>query len=206
MRRHLVPPRAFAIPWRPAGISLQRLGVTRGDDDHIVELLHYPDDADRLAALRGRPVPRLLVVTPPHLPPPSVDPLEDWVWGTASGDDVEARVAALQARHQATQAAPTLDGAGRLCCAGATVRLSPTERALAGRLLADFGAVVGRDALTRVAWPRGWVGARTLDTQMMRLRRHVVVVGLAVRTVRARGWLLERLAGAETPIAAPRPA
>ena len=172
-----------------------------------VELLHYPDETVRLATLRQRGVPRLLVVTPPHLPPRCVDPFEDWVWGTAGSADVDARVAVLDARvrAQAVQV-PTLDEAGRLRVDGTTVRLTPKEAVLTSRLLADFGEVVGREALTRVAWPRGRVRGRTLDTHMMRLRRHLAAVGLAVRTVRARGWLLERLDGATTTLTAAPPA
>ncbi len=131
-----------------------------------------------------------------------MDPLEDWVWGTASRSDVDARLATLEARRRAKEeVVPTLDGSGRLVVDGATVRLSPTEAVLAGRLLADYGEVVGREALTRVAWPLGRVRARTLDTHMMRLRRHLAAVGLAVRTVRARGWLLERLDGTAPTVA-----
>ena len=123
-----------------------------------------------------------------------MDPLEDWAWGTASRSDLDARLATLEARRRAREKlVPTLDLAGRLVVDGATVRLSPTEAVLAGRLLADYGEVVGREALTRVAWPLGRARARTLDTRMMRLRRRLAAVGLPVRTVRARGWLLERL-------------
>ena len=179
----------------------QRLGRGRGDDDRIGELLRYPDDGAR-SALRDRGAPRLLVVTPPHLPPPGVDPLEDWAWGTASRSDLDARLATLEARRRAREKlVPTLDLAGRLVVDGATVRLSPTEAVLAGRLLADYGEVVGREALTRVAWPLGRARARTLDTRMMRLRRRLAAVGLPVRTVRARGWLLERLDGTPTTVA-----
>jgi DNA-binding response OmpR family regulator len=131
-------------------------------------------------------------VTPPHLPPTSVDPLEDWVWGAASPRDVDARVAALERRARRGDV-PAIDEAGRLRVDGATVLLTPMEAVLAGRLLRDFGEVVGREALRRAAWPRGRVRERTLDTHMMRLRRHLAGVGLAVRTIRARGWLLERL-------------
>jgi len=172
-----------------------------------VELLHYPDETVRLATLRQRGVPRLLVVTPPHLPPRCVDPLEDWVWGTTGTADVDARVAVLEARRRAQEVeVPTLDEAGHLRVDATTVFLTPMEAVLASRLLADFGEVVGREALTRAAWPRGRVRDRTLDTHMMRLRRHLAEVDLAVRTVRARGWLLERLDAATTALAAAQPA
>jgi two-component system phosphate regulon response regulator PhoB len=132
------------------------------------------------------------------------DPLEDWVWGSASPGDVDARVEALEHRHRA-RALPTLDESGDLRCHGVTVVLTPTEAVLVARLLADFGEVVGREALTRVAWPHGRVRARTLDTHMMRLRRRLAAAGLVVQTVRARGWLLEHV-DAPADVPAPVPA
>jgi len=143
-------------------------------------------------------------VASPHLPPVCPDPLEDWVWGSASPSDVDARIEALEHRHRA-QELPTLDESGSLRGHGDTVVLTPKEAVLVARLLADFGEVVGREALTRVVWPHARVRARTLDTHMMRLRRRLAPAGLVVQTVRARGWLLEYLdapADAPAPVAA----
>jgi DNA-binding winged helix-turn-helix (wHTH) protein len=58
-------------------------------------------------------------------------------------------------------------------------------------LVERFGAVVHRDALAATGWPEGSPGRNALDVHMLRLRRRIAPVGLAVRTIRARGYLLE---------------
>ena len=61
----------------------------------------------------------------------------------------------------------------------------------AGVLLDRFGAVVSRDNLSRTGWPMGAPGRNALDVHMLRLRRRIAPLGLAIRTVRSRGYLLE---------------
>jgi DNA-binding response OmpR family regulator len=50
---------------------------------------------------------------------------------------------------------------------------------------------VSRDALARAGWPDGAPGRNALDVHVLRLRRRLVPVGLVIRTVRSRGYLLE---------------
>jgi len=59
-------------------------------------------------------------------------------------------------------------------------------------LLDRFGAVVSRDALARSGWPGGSPGRNALDVHVLRLRRRLSPLQLAIRTVRSRGYLLER--------------
>ena len=60
------------------------------------------------------------------------------------------------------------------------------------RALVDhFTEVVRRDTLVQVAWPSGESSRNALDVHMVRLRRRLLTVGLEVRTVRARGYLLQ---------------
>jgi DNA-binding winged helix-turn-helix (wHTH) protein len=59
-------------------------------------------------------------------------------------------------------------------------------------MLERYGAVVSRDALSRAGWPQGAPGRNALDVHVLRLRRRLGPVGLAIRTVRSRGYLLER--------------
>jgi DNA-binding response OmpR family regulator len=58
-------------------------------------------------------------------------------------------------------------------------------------LLDRFGAVVSREQLAKTGWPRGAPGRNALDVHMLRLRRRIAPVGLAIKTVRSRGYLLE---------------
>jgi DNA-binding winged helix-turn-helix (wHTH) protein len=64
-------------------------------------------------------------------------------------------------------------------------------------MLDRVGSVVSREALTKAGWPTGTGGRNALDVHVLRLRRRLDGVGLAIRTVRARGYLLE--AGAVAP-------
>jgi DNA-binding response OmpR family regulator len=58
-------------------------------------------------------------------------------------------------------------------------------------LLDRFAAVVGREALARAGWPSGAPGRNALDVHILRIRRRLAPLGLAIRTVRSRGYLLE---------------
>jgi DNA-binding response OmpR family regulator len=48
--------------------------------------------------------------------------------------------------------------------------------------------------LARAGWPDGAPGRNALDVHVLRLRRRVAPLGLAIRTVRSRGYLLESTA------------
>ena len=58
-------------------------------------------------------------------------------------------------------------------------------------LVQRFGAVVQRDDLAAAGWPEGLPGRNALDVHVLRLRRRIAPVGLVIRTIRARGYLLE---------------
>lgn len=156
-----------------------------------VALLQWPGDRVRLGDLRDQGIPRLLVVEPGAAPPLAPDCLEDWVGAHASPDEVAARRAALllRAAHHATR--PVLDDDGLLRHRDGWVSLSPVEQHLARALLDRYGTVVPRDALAQRAWPSGLPTRNALDVHVLRLRRRIATVGLEIRTVRARGYLLQ---------------
>ncbi|MGH9116589.1 MAG: helix-turn-helix domain-containing protein [Acidimicrobiales bacterium] len=163
-----------------------------------VELVAWPAESDRSTALAAQGAPRLLLVTtgsPP--PPPTADCLQDWVRVPADGEEVALRVLGLQhrAQHHALRE-PLIDDDGVLRYGTAWVALPPIEASLARVLTDRFGGVVGRDLLMRAAWA---VGARptrrnVLDVHMLRLRRRLDGIQLAVRTIPGRGYLLEQKA------------
>ena len=137
--------------------------------------------------------PRLLVVDADARPPTPADCLEDWVLSTASRDEVEARVAALAARAEAhLPQAPTIDEWGVVQFGGRSVVVPPIESRLARVMIDRFGRVVSHDRLVAAAWPDGIGTRNTLDVRILRLRRRLATLGLSIRTVRARGYLLER--------------
>jgi hypothetical protein len=170
--------------------------------EHVdVVLLRWPEENARLERLRANGTPRLLLVGEELVPPTSIDPLEDWIRLPAAEDDLRARVATLAARAGKTLAAPSVDVDGLLRYRGRWVTLSPVERALAAALVERFGAVVGRDTLVRRAWPGGSPTRNALDVHMLRLRRRIGELGLEVRTVRARGYLLQAVEGNASGVA-----
>jgi len=158
-----------------------------------VVLVRWPEETERLERLRAAGAPRLLLVGEDLSAPEPVDPLEDWIRLPAAEDDLRVRVSTLASRAGRTAVAPTVDDDGLLRYRGRWVTLSPVERALAAALIDRFNAVVGRDTLVRRAWPGGSPTRNALDVHMLRLRRRISTLGLEVRTVRARGYLLQAL-------------
>ena len=61
----------------------------------LVSLVRWPDEAARLADLRERRVPRLLLVAPDAAPPVVDEEIEDWVRLPADARDVDVRARRL---------------------------------------------------------------------------------------------------------------
>jgi DNA-binding response OmpR family regulator len=137
-------------------------------------------------------VPRLLLVDQGAPPPRSTDDLEDWVRVPADEVDLHARVENLGRRATIrTDVVPALDDDGVLRVNGTWVSLPPVESRLTNALLSRFGSVVSRDALSSSGWPDGAPGRNALDVHVLRLRRRIAPLGLTIRTVRSRGYVLE---------------
>jgi hypothetical protein len=162
--------------------------------DVDVVLVRWPGEAVRRAQLTLRQLPRLLLLEDNAVPPQPADCLEDWIRVPATEIDVRSRCSALAARaDQHVSASPTLDDDGVLRYSGVWVPLPPVEARLTDALLQRFGAVVSRDSLARAGWPEGAPGRNALDVHVLRLRRRIQSLGLVIRTVRSRGYLLEGL-------------
>jgi DNA-binding response OmpR family regulator len=161
-----------------------------------VVLVRWPAEQDRRDELQRERRPRLLLLED-DAPPPLSEPdgLEDWIRVPAAEVDLRARVDGLRRAAEARAApAPALDDDGVLRLGDRWVSLPPVEARLTAALLDRYGAVVSRDALARAGWPTGAPGRNALDVHMLRLRRRLSPLALAIRTVRSRGYLLERLA------------
>lgn len=154
--------------------------------------MRWPAEADRRDALRVARQPRLLLVDGGTMPPLPDDDLEDWIRVPASEADLELRLDGLRRRvASAAREVPQLDDDGVLRFGDGWVPLPPVEARLAAELLRRFGAVASRADLTKAGWPGGSPGRNALDVHVLRLRRRLQPVELAIRTVRARGYLLE---------------
>jgi DNA-binding response OmpR family regulator len=157
-----------------------------------VSLVRWPKEAEarERLAIEGRP--RLLLVEDGITPPIVEDPLEDWVRIPAPENDVRARLDSLMLRARRREPVlPSIDDDGVIRHDGTWVSLPPVEARITRLLLDRFGAVVSREALARAGWPEGAPGRNALDVHVLRLRRRLAAVGLAIRTVRSRGYLLE---------------
>ena len=155
--------------------------------------MRWPAEAARRQRLVDERRARVLVVEGDATPPEAVDCLEDWVRAPVDQDELAIRLRALavRARAHAAPDRPQLDGDGVLRHGGAWVSLPPVEARLTAALLDRLGLVVSREALARAGWPDGAPGRNALDVHVLRLRRRLGPVGLAIRTVRSRGYLLE---------------
>jgi DNA-binding response OmpR family regulator len=157
-----------------------------------VMLVRWPSEAVQRSRLAEQHVPRLLLIDDGAAPPEALDCLEDWIRLPARESDVRARIEGLRIRSRAhLRTLPEIDGHGVLRFGSGWVSLPPVEARLADALVVRFGAVVGRDTLRRSVWPGSAPGRNVLDVHVLRLRRRLAPLGLAIRTVRSRGYMLE---------------
>lgn len=169
----------------------EKYGISRVDPMDVV-LVSWPTDERRRRELAVHRRARLLLVDNDAPAPTVDDTLEDWVRLPAADHDIKARLDMLGRRVALGNGVPEIDEDNLLHHAGRWVSLPPVEARIAGALLDRFGAVVGRAALTEWAWPgQGPENRNALDVHLVRLRRRVGEVGLVIRTVRSRGYLLE---------------
>ncbi len=118
--------------------------------------------------------------------------LEDWIRVPATDADIRARIAGLVLRASAAnEARPDLDDDGLLRFGDAWVALPPVESRLTAAMLSSWGQVVSREDLGTAGWPEGAPGRNALDVHVLRLRRRIASLGLVIRTVRSKGYLLE---------------
>lgn len=174
-----------------------------------VALIRWPGEEEKRASLLAARQPRLLLVGSGP-PPVSSSPIEDWIRVPASAIDLEARLESLRRRSRLPEiggpneefTTPHLEESGILRFGIGWVSLCPLETRLVAALLQRPGAVVTRQALTEAGWPQVGEGRpdprrNALDAHMLRLRQRLPAIGLTVRPIRSRGYLLD-------PLPAPR--
>lgn len=156
-----------------------------------VALIKWPSDEELRRELAEQGHPRLLLVDPGADPPECTDVLEDWVRLPVSRPDRNARIRTLEKRAgDRPGPVPSLDSDGVLEYRELRTGLSPLQAELVKPMIERFGAVVARETLVSAGWPESEASPNTLDVTMGRLRRQLLIVGLKVRTVRSRGYLL----------------
>jgi len=173
-----------------------------------VALIRWPGEEEKGASLLASRQPHLLLVESGP-PPTSASPIEDWIRVPASAIDLEARLESLRSRSRQLETGhspedsvtPRLEEGGVLRFGGGWVSLSPLEARLVAALLERPGAVATRQALIESGWPQVGEGRpdprrNALDAHMLRLRQRLPAVGLTVRTIRSRGYLLDQMPNA----------
>ena len=191
---------SFKVEWAENGAVAEYLLRKQDFDVAVLDLgLPMVDGLTVLKRVReaGRTLP-ILVLT-------ALDALEHRVAGLQAGADdyltkpfdfpeLEARLHALLRRSRPAGAAVQLRGlsldraARRASVAGRPVELSPREWTLLDLLLTERDRVVTKAQIVE-AWGADEGGS--IEVYIHRLRRKLEGSGLAVRTVRGLGYLLE---------------
>lgn len=154
-----------------------------------VDVVLWPAEADRRAALAEAGQPSLLVLADDE-PVPAVGLLEDWVREPLEADEVRARCLAL-GRRLACARPPTLDD-GLLFHDGAWAAIPPAQVAMVELLVARIGSVVRKDELMAAAEAGGGSShEEAVKAAMGRLVKRLAPLGLTLRAIRGRGYLLE---------------
>ncbi|MGW5266178.1 winged helix-turn-helix domain-containing protein [Microbispora sp. NPDC004025] len=167
---------------------------TRTAEDEEVRLLRWPVQRDLREKYRSRNVPRILIVEAGSDAPVCDDIYEDWVRAPIGRDDLRSRVDALSRRYRRYQRSrlPWIDD-DVLRYRSRSTSVSPTQAELLNLLISRFGEVVAREALkSRLYRDCGGSDTRNaLDLHMMRIRNRIQPLGLTLRTVWGRGYVLD---------------
>ncbi len=157
-----------------------------------VALVSWPDEEQRRLDLRERGRARLLLVQAEAPAPIASDPLEDWIRMPVDEHDMRARIEGLTLRAGSSERATLrLDEDGLLHQGEEWVALPTIEGRLVTALMHKVGTVVGREILIKAGWPGEAPNRNVLDVHILRLRRRLEPIGLSIRTVRSRGYVLE---------------
>ena len=196
----------YAVDCINDGAEADHVLAAQGYDIVILDLgLPKIDGFEVLRRLRRRGVKvPVLVLT-------ARDALQDRVKGLDLGADdyltkpfdlpeLEARVRALIRRGQSggssllNHGALTLDIAGRRATLdGEPLDLSARELGVLEVLMMRSGRVVGKEQLAEQLYGRDEeVGANAIEVYVHRLRRKLEPAGVAIRTIRGLGYLLEK--------------
>jgi two-component system, OmpR family, response regulator len=157
-------------------------------DASQVAILWWPEDAGARPALRASGVPCLLLVAPDAEPPDIVEG-EDWIRRPTLDTDVRARATALVVRGERASLAPPVTTDGRIHYRGRWASVSDTERSIAQVLADHFGDVVELPAL--VVADGLSLSNGSVRVHLTRLRKRIRPIGLVVKAVRGRGYVLD---------------
>jgi hypothetical protein len=152
-----------------------------------VVLVRWPEEGTDGLMLAGRGTAVLYLVDAGGDPPVPTTCLEDWIRIPGDERDLRARVASLELRSLIHQGPPRIDETGHLHYLGRVATLADEEAQVASVLVSHFGQVVPDRELGG-----GRSQGRPLTSRVSGLRGRVRELGLDVRRVRRRGYVLQR--------------
>jgi hypothetical protein len=155
-------------------------------------LVRWPEQEDLRRQLAETETPRLLVVAEGHPPPERWDELEDWIREPVDPAELDARKASIQARASRQRRRPRLDDDGLLWVGDAWVDISPGQVPTVRLLVDRLGQVIRYEEMAEACESAGASGhIAAVKAHLTRLERRLSPLGLRLRSVRARGHLLE---------------
>jgi hypothetical protein len=182
------PARHAAGERAPTPDTRYELPSLRWPDD--VAHVRWPSEASRRQelALAGRP--RLLHVESGVDPPEIVDELEDWVRTPADAIEVVVRATTISERFRRGCHDLLVDDDGVFRAGSRWVALSPSEAVLARALVGQLGTPLAPATIQQLLGDDS--GPSSVRVTVHRLRRRLQTVGVSVRNLRGRGFLIER--------------
>lgn len=156
-----------------------------------VVIVRWPEEASSISRLRLQGRPRLLLVAPDAAAPATVECDEDWIRLPAEDADVRVRLATLVARSRRHSLPPLAKGDGRLTFRGNWVGVSGAEEAVAQVLSRNFKEVVDNATVEAAARVGRDLSPNALRVTISRLRKRIAPLGLVVRRVHNRGYVLD---------------
>jgi DNA-binding response OmpR family regulator len=157
-----------------------------------VPLLRWPAQEPLRRRLAAAGAPRLLLLTADHPPPDDWDDLEDWLREPVDVEELEVRRQTVRTRARRARLRPRFDEGGLLHVGDAWIDLSPGQLPLARLLVDELDRVVRHEELEAACAAAGVsTHATALKAAMGRLERRLAAVGLRLRSIRGRGYLLE---------------
>ncbi|MET9763703.1 winged helix-turn-helix domain-containing protein [Streptomyces sp. NPDC006372] len=163
------------------------------DVKNRVKFVRWPAERNIREQCKARGHLCLLVVEHGASPPEHLSLYEDWVRPPIVHEDLQARLRQLE--HRAVlKSKPVVDPTGILYFEDSSVTLSLTQCEMLAPLVARYGQIIYRTELREILKNSGSSSSsNALDLHVMRLRRRLQLVGLAVRNVWGRGFVLEPL-------------
>ncbi|MFD8012193.1 winged helix-turn-helix domain-containing protein [Streptomyces sp. NPDC058955] len=163
------------------------------DVKNRVTFVRWPAERNIREQCKARGHLCLLVVEHGASPPEQLSLYEDWVRPPIVQEDLQARLRQL-AHRAVLKSKPVVDPTGILYFEDSSVTLSLTQCEMLAPLVARYGQIIYRTELREILKNSGSSSSsNALDLHVMRLRRRLQIVGLAVRNVWGRGFVLEPL-------------